>query len=475
MGDASEGGMIPLGDMMKALDERRAVLDEEISRQADDLVRKATPYFVADAERIVLGSLFVDPALAFPLVEQAGLQAGDFYIHRHRIIYEAMLDLRARNRVIEVITVCDALQRRAKLEEAGGAAGLSQLEALMPSAHAAGSYAAMVVDKSKLRAVGRAAAKTMESVRLGHSVDDVIDDLEVAMEAAHRKRGGSNFADLSAAAHHMMDKLPVMGGKPEGMTTGFVDIDPMFRLVPGDFVIAAGRPSMGKTQWVIDLIREACIQRDRAVAMFSLEMSTEQILRRLVASCAGIDLKRTHMPANELSVISDVAAKVADAPLFLDESPGVTIGDIRARSRMAHRQTPLTLVIVDYLQLVDIPDSSGNVSVDIGKVSRGLKRLARELGCTVIGLSQLNRAVEQRADKRPMMSDLRESGNLEQDADVIAFLFREEYYLKDKTPDEARGVAELIVGKNRNGPTGVAKLRFDQNMPRFTSLAREWY
>lgn len=473
--DDEEGGgeLVPLGAMLEAIEEEETRHTEHARALARRVADEVQPMYVTDAERSVLSAMLLDAGRAVPLIEDAGLRETDFYVERHRMIFAAILRLAEKGRHVDAITVVDALNRRAQLDAIGGAQTVSDLEALLPSPMAAGGHARMVVEKSKLRAVTMAAAETLERARHGHKVDDVVDSLEVAIEEAHRVRGGTGFVDLPDAVRRTLGRLPAMGAEVAGIRTGFADVDRLFRFVPGDLVIVAGRPSMGKTQWVVDCVRECTVSRGEPAAFFSLEMSDEQVMNRLIGSRSKLDLKRLQMPGHELIELQGAAGEVGEAPLFLDDSPSISVGEIRARARAAHRRIPLSLIIVDYIQLVDIPDASGNSSVDLGRVSKGLKQLARELRATVIALSQLNRGVEARSDKRPLMSDLRESGNLEQDADVIAFLYREEYYAKGKTPDDQRGIAEVIVGKNRNGPTGAATLRFDVNIPRFDNLARE--
>lgn len=463
-----------LGEMSAAMDNEVQSVSDEVRVQAHEIMRKTQPLYVLDAERVVLGSLFCNAEKAIAQVEDAGLKSTDFYVEHHRFIFDAIVALHGKGRLVDVITVSEALNRQAKLEQVGGPYALSSLESLLPSAAAAGTHAEMIIEKARLRSVATAAAEALQRARLGHRSSDVINGIEVALDGAQRKRGSSDFVDLNDLATETINALPAFGAPVPGISTGFLDVNKMFRFVPGDLVIVAARPSMGKTQFVLDCLRETTIKNKEPAVFFSLEMSGTQIMNRMLGSKSGIDLKRTSIPGHEKSELADASAWITGAPLFIDDSPSVSIGDIRSKARSAHRSSPLKLVVVDYIQLMDIPDSSGNLSADVGLISKGLKRLARELGCAVIALSQLNRGVESRSDKRPLMSDLRESGNLEQDADVIAFLYREEYYAKEKTPDELKGVAEILVAKNRNGPTGSAKLRFETNIPRFTNLATEW-
>ena len=469
------GEMVSLGSFVSAFDSERKLAEEVVIDDAKNQALKKQPLYVTDAERVIIASVLIDAEQAMNTLEDIGVRPSDFYVKKHETIFRAMMKLREEKSHIDAITIADALNRMAKLEEIGGAVTLSRIEATIPTAAAVASNARMVIDKARLRTVTRLSTEAIERAQLGYNPVDVMDKMQEDLEEAVRHRGGNDFVDLSSATSSALSKLPSMGGKVQGISTGFPDVDHMFRMCPGDLIIVAGRPSMGKTQFVLDMLRETTVIKGEAAALFSLEMTDEQILTRLIGSKSGINLKQQNMPAHEMSEVTGAAAQISDAPIYIDDSPTVSIGDIRSRARHAHRRQPLSLVVVDYLQLIDIPEPTGNSSQDIGRISKGLKQLARELRCAVVALSQLNRGVESRSDRRPVMSDLRESGNLEQDADVVAFLYREEYYAKDRTPDDMRGVAEVIVSKNRAGPTGSAKMRFDTNIPRFTSLATdEW-
>jgi len=462
-----------VGDMLDAMENEDRVVRDELRTAAEERVRSISPPYVLDAERSVLSALLIDAEVAMQYVEESGLLPSDFYADKHRVLFESILDLMEKGRRVDAVSVADALNRRAMLDEIGGPMAISMIEAIMPGPASAAMHTRMVVDKSRLRVVAKAAASVLEKTRLGHSVDDVVEELELSINMANRARGGTTFANLANVAREAMDSMPALGAPRPGIKLGFADVDRLFRLVPGDLVIVAGRPSMGKTQFVVDVIKDVTVHRNVPTAFFSLEMTSAQVMTRLIGSECGIDLDRMKVPGHEMVTITGAAGDCAAAPLMLDDAPGVSIGDIRARARAAHRRTPLGLIVVDYLQLVHTEDT-GNTATDVGRISKGLKTLARELSTTVVALSQLNRGVEMRADKRPVMSDLRESGAIEQDADVIAFLYREEYYAREKTPDDKRGVAEVIVGKNRKGPTGAAMVRFDMSIPRFTNLARDY-
>jgi replicative DNA helicase len=264
--------------------------------------------------------------------------------------------------------------------------------------------------------------------------------------------------------------LPVFGGMPKGISVGFIDIDHYFKPGPGDLIIVAARPSMGKTAFVLDVARNFAVKNDQAVMIFSLEMTAEQLVGRMISAQSGVESKKKRLTSTETMRVTKSSGDISASPLYIDETPAISIGEIKARARSLARKVPISLIIVDYIQLVTPTRQSDNRSTEVGEISAGLKAIAREINCPVIALSQLNRAVEQRNDRRPLMSDLRESGSIEQDADVVSFLYREEYYAKDRTPSELVGVAEFIIGKNRNGPTGSVRLSFNSSLPRFGNL-----
>jgi len=465
---------IPIGEMLGAYEDERDDVKHEVRELARELVRSHKPVYLDEAERMVIAAMLVDADKAMPLIEDVGLDVSDFFVGKHRHVYGVMAKLWSQRRPVDSISVCDALNRLAVLDEVGGASWLSQVESSLPTASAAGEHAKLVLEKSRTRKLAQALGEGLHYAKLGQNPLDIIEGLYPAFEDVQRSRGGGDFVDMPKVVRAAYDALPVnSGGKVKGISTGFIDVNRMFRYVEGDLVIIAARPSMGKTQWVLDSLIDASVTEKEPSAIFSLEMTAEQLTTRLIGAKSGVDLGRLSIPPHEKQQIIDAGAAIACAPLFIDDTPGLTLGDIRARSRAADRKRKLKLVVVDYLQLMETSKPSGNKAEDVGEISKGLKRLARELKCTVVALSQLNRGVEARMDKRPMMSDLRESGAIEQDADVIGFLYREEYYSKNKCPDDKKGIAEFIVGKHRNGPTGMCELHFSTEPPSFSNLARE--
>jgi replicative DNA helicase len=263
-----------------------------------------------------------------------------------------------------------------------------------------------------------------------------------------------------------------------GVPSGFTDFDSKTcGLQPGELIIIAARPSMGKTALTLNIASYVAVRKNIPVAVFSLEMGAEQLVQRLLGAQAGIDLSRIRkgqIKSTEWTDMARAAGELSEAPVYIDETPGLSIAELRTKARRMHHEHGIQLLIIDYLQLMSGPPGYENKATEVGEISKGLKSLARELSIPVIALSQLNRGVESRTDKRPMMSDLRESGAIEQDADLIAFLYREEYYLKDKTPEDKIGVAELIIGKHRNGPTGTLELQFKSELTRFENLTRQY-
>lgn len=465
--------VVTLGEVIDRANEERKWHEEALSDVVDQVVGRNQPLYVIESERIVLGACLVDPVETLPQLEDVGLRGSDFYRRQHGIVFDAITALNERGSFVDLMSVVDELNKRKQLGDVGGMPAVLQLEDTQPTAYQGASAARIVIEKSKLRTVASVAASALERVKFGHSAADLIDSIEEGLTLAQQARGVGEFADLLSTTNAALAALPVLGGEIRGYTTGFLDVDRLFRLRDGGLYIVAGRPAMGKTQFVLDVVREVCVKRGQSTAFFSLEMSAEELTTRMLASKAALDVKRSTMPPHEIAELQNAAGMVSEAPLFIDDSPGITVGELRARCRAAHRRNPLRLIVVDYLQLIEFEHETGNTSTDFGRVSRKLKQLARELLCPVIALSQLNRAVESRSDKRPVMSDLRESGAIEQDADAIAMLYREEYYLKEKTEEYDRGVAEVLVQKNRHGPTGVARLRFEKQVPRFDNLARE--
>ena len=436
-----------------------------------------------EAESSVLGGLLLDNHAW----ENMGdlLVADDFYRYEHRLIFAAMADLMNASKPADVITVFEALQRKGKAEEVGGLPYINSLAQFVPSASNIRRYAEIVRERSILRKLVSASDEisTRAFNTQGLEVSKVLDEAEqkifkIGEESSRMKQG---FVSMDTLVVDLMDKVQELADNPTdvtGVPTGFYDLDRMTSgLQAGDLVVLAARPSMGKTSLAINIAEHVALNEHRPVAVFSMEMGAAQLAVRIVGSIGRIDqgrLRTGQLSQDEWPRFAEAIDQLKDIPLHIDESSGLTPSELRANARrLARREGKLGLIVVDYLQLMS--GSSGgreeNRATELGEISRGLKMLAKELQCPVIALSQLSRGVESRTDKRPMMSDLRESGAIEQDADIIMFIYRDDYYNKEsKDP----GVAEVIIAKQRNGPTGTVRLSFLKPLTRFESLAQQF-
>ena len=434
-----------------------------------------------EAESSVLGGLLLDN-LAWDGVSDL-LHDGDFYRYEHRLVFAAMSSLINASRPADVITVFEHLQSLGKAEEIGGLGYLNSLAQYVPSASNIRRYAEIVRERSVLRKLVTASDEISTSAfnPKGRPVANILDEAEqkifnIGEEGARTKQG---FQSMDTLVVDLLDRVQEMADNPNdvtGVPTGFYDLDRMTAgFQAGDMIVLAARPSMGKTALAISIAEHVALNEGLPVAVFSMEMGAAQLAVRIVGSIGRIDqghLRTGKLTDEEWPRLTEAIEKLRTISLHIDESAGLTSSELRANARRLSRQCgKLGLIVVDYLQLMSGSGSDGeNRATELGEISRGLKMLARELQCPVIALSQLNRSVEQRPDKRPMMSDLRESGAIEQDADIIMFIYRDEYYTKDACKEP--GVAEVIIAKQRNGPTGVVKLAFLNNITKFESLAR---
>jgi replicative DNA helicase len=433
-----------------------------------------------EAESSVLGGLLLDNG-AWDRVGDL-LVDNDFYRHEHKLIYAAIGALINASKPADVITVNEYLQNQGKADEMGGLGYLNSLAQYVPSASNIRRYAEIVRERSILRKLVSASDEIATNAfnPQGKAIDRILDEAEqkifnIGEEGSRMKQG---FQSMDTLVVELLDRVQEMADNPNditGVPTGFYDLDRMTSgLQPGDMVVLAARPSMGKTAFAINIAEHVALNEGLPVAVFSMEMGASQLAVRVVGSIGRIDqghLRTGKLSDDEWPRLTEAIEKLRSVSLHIDETPGLTPSELRANARRLARQCgKLGLIVVDYLQLMSGSGGSGgdNRATELGEISRGLKMLAKELQCPVIALSQLNRSVEQRTDKRPMMSDLRESGAIEQDADIIMFIYRDDYYNKDsKEP----GVAEIIIGKQRNGPTGTVKLTFLKNLTRFESLA----
>ncbi len=434
-----------------------------------------------EAESSVLGGLLLDNT-AWDRVGDV-VKDTDFYRYEHRLIFGAVRDLVNASKPADVITVYEQLQGVGKADDVGGLAYLNSLAQFVPSASNIRRYAEIVRERAILRKLVTASDEIATSAfnTQGRAVEKILDEAEqkifqIGEEGARNKQG---FQAMDALVVDLLDRVQEMADNPNditGVPTGFYDLDRMTSgLQAGDMIVLAARPSMGKTAFAINIAEHVALHEGLPVAVFSMEMGASQLAVRIVGSIGRVDqghLRTGKLTDDEWPRLTEAIEKLRNVSLHIDESPGLTPSELRANARRLARQCgKLGLIVVDYLQLMS--GSSGgsdeNRATELGEISRGLKMLARELQCPVIALSQLNRSVEQRTDKRPMMSDLRESGAIEQDADIIMFIYRDEYYTKDACKEP--GVAEIIIAKQRNGPTGTVKLAFLRNLTKFESLA----
>jgi replicative DNA helicase len=434
-----------------------------------------------EAESSVLGGLLLSSDAWDPLADL--VQAEDFYRHEHKLIFSAIAVLMAASKPADVITVYEHLQNLGKADDVGGLAYLNSLAQFVPNAGNIRRYAEIVRERAILRRL--VAASDEISSRAfntgGKPVPEILDEAEqkifhIGEQSARNKQG---FQNLDTLVVQLMDRVQEMADNPNditGVPTGFYDLDRMTSgLQPGDLVVLAARPSMGKTALAINIAEHVALNEGLPVAVFSMEMGASQLAIRVVGSIGRIDqmhLRTGKLTDSEWPRLTEAVEKLRNVSLHIDETPGLTVSELRANARRLARQCgKLGLIVVDYLQLMSTSSSMNdeNRATAVGEISRGLKMLAKELQCPVIALSQLSRGVESRTDKRPMMSDLRESGAIEQDADIVMFIYRDEYYTKEACKEP--GVAEIIISKQRNGPTGTCKLTFLNNITRFESLA----
>lgn len=433
-----------------------------------------------EAESSVLGGLLLDNA-AWDRVADLVTDT-DYYRLEHQLIYGAIAALINQNKPADVITVFEQLTGQGKAEQVGGLSYLNSLAQYVPSAANIRRYAEIVRERAILRKLVSASDDIATSAfnPKGRPVANILDEAEqkifhIGEEGSRMKQG---FQSMNSLVVDLLDRVQEMADNPNditGVPTGFIDLDRMTSgLQAGDLVVLAARPSMGKTAFAINIAEHVALNEGLPVAVFSMEMGAAQLAVRIVGSIGRIHqghLRTGKLSDDEWPRLTEAIEKLRNVSLHIDESAGLKPSELRANARRLARQCgKLGLIVVDYLQLMTGSQSDGeNRATELGEISRGLKMLAKELQCPVIALSQLNRSVETRTDKRPMMSDLRESGAIEQDADIIMFIYRDEYYTKEACKEP--GVAEIIIGKQRNGPTGVVKLTFLNTLTRFESMA----
>ncbi|HEY3643756.1 MAG TPA: replicative DNA helicase [Gammaproteobacteria bacterium] len=438
-----------------------------------------TPPHSLEAEQAVLGGLMLDNTAWERVADRVTEE--DFYRQDHKLIFRAMAELADADQPFDAVTLAEWLQARNRLEQAGGLAYLATLARDTPTAANVRSYADIVRERSVLRQLIRVGGELAESAYRpdGRSVVELVDQAERSVfEIAERgDRMGKSYVRISELMSKAVDRLDTLlhaDSSVTGIATGLSKFDEMTAgLQPGDLVIVAGRPSMGKTTFAMNIAEYAAISGGLPVAIFSMEMSGEQLAMRMISSLGRIDqlkVRTGKLDDTDWKRVSSAISIMSKAPMFIDDTGALTPTELRARARRLKRDHNLGLIVVDYLQLMQVPGTRENRATEISEICRSLKSLAKELRIPVIALSQLNRSLEQRPDKRPIMSDLRESGSIEQDADVIVFIYRDEVYDKD-SPD--KGTAEIIIGKQRNGPIGMVRSTFLGAYTRFENYTSE--
>lgn len=439
---------------------------------------KIPPHSI-EAEQSVLGSMLIDPESWDKVAEL--VTENDFYNRSHQIIFKAILKLLNDSVPVDIITVSEKLEKHNELDDAGGLAYLGELAKNTPSSANVTSYAKIISERAITRELIGVAHEIAE---VGYNPEgrdstDILDMAESKVFEIAEKRTGENEGprDVESVLGKTIDRLEALvktNKEVTGVSTGYTDLDKKTSgLQPSDLIIVAARPSMGKTTFAMNLVENAMLLEEKPVLVFSLEMPSEQIMMRMLASLSRVDqtkIRTAQLDDEDWARISNTMAMLKDKDnLFVDDSSGLTPMDVRSRARkLARERGGISLIMVDYLQLMRVPSLSDNRTLEIAEISRSLKALAKELEVPVVALSQLNRTLEQRADKRPVNSDLRESGSIEQDADLIMFIYRDEVYHENS---EDKGVAEIIIGKQRNGPIGTSRLTFQGQFSRFDNYA----
>lgn len=439
---------------------------------------KIPPHSI-EAEQAVLGGILLDKDAWLKIVER--IQADDFYRKDHETIFNAMAALEAEGKPYDIVTVAEWLENHQLLDQAGGLAYLAALAENTPSASNIAAYADIVRKRSVLRQLINVTHDIGETVfnPMGRTSEEILEHAEQAVFeiAEQENRGRRNYQNINTLLSGALDKIDELFRKKNpitGVETGFDDFDlKTGGLQSSDLIIVAGRPSMGKTAFAINIAEHAAIKNNLTVAIFSMEMPAEQLAIRMIASLSRVDqhkIRTGSLNDDDWPRLTSTVSMMQDKKIFIDDTPALTPAELRARCRRMVRESGLDLVIIDYLQLMQVPGTKENRATEISEISRSLKAMAKELNVPVVALSQLNRSLEQRPDKRPVMSDLRESGAIEQDADVITFIYRDVVYNED-TPEKNK--AEIIISKQRNGPIGTVPLTFLGQYTRFENYTAE--
>ncbi|WP_144513442.1 replicative DNA helicase [Bacillus sp. FJAT-22090] len=440
---------------------------------SDPLLDRVPPHN-QEAEQSVIGAIFLEPQALITAAEI--VMSEDFYRVAHQKIFQTMLRLSDQGKAIDVVTVTEELSAKKELEDVGGISYISEIANSVPTAANISHYAKIVEEKSILRRLIRVATTIVED---GFTREDEVEALlseaeRKMMEVANRKNAGDfkHIKDVLVETYDNIEKLHTRKGDVTGIPTGFRDLD---RITAGfqrnDLIIVAARPSVGKTAFALNVAQNVATKTDENVAIFSLEMGAEQLVMRMLCAEGNIDaqvLRTGALTTEDWRKLTMAMGSLSNAGIYIDDTPGIRVNEIRAKCRRLKQESGLGMILIDYLQLIQgSGGSQANRQQEVSEISRSLKGLARELQVPVIALSQLSRGVEQRQDKRPMMSDLRESGSIEQDADIVSFLYREDYYDKET---ENQNMIEIIIAKQRNGPTGTVTLAFVKEFNKFVNI-----
>ena len=430
-----------------------------------------------EAEQAVLGAMLLKPDAVTTAAEE--LSADDFYRETHRLIYEAMMELKDRTEPVDLVTLTEQLKKADKLAKIGGIPALSLIANSVPTAANVHYHARIVHEKAQLRSLINAATEIAGAAyESADEVEDIMDSAEKRILAVSSGKRSKDFVPLQDILLDTLEQIDLRynnKGSITGLPTGFTELDHLTAgLQKSDLILVAARPSMGKTAFTLNIAAHVVLRAKEPVAFFSLEMSKEQLVQRLLCSEGRIDSQRLRvgeLEEKEWGDLIDTANRLSAAPLYIDDTPGITVMELRSKARRLKAEHGLSLIVIDYLQLMQGRGNKNgdNRQQEISEISRSLKALARELNVPVIALSQLSRSVESRQIKRPMLSDLRESGSLEQDADIVMFLYREDYYDPET---ENKNITEVIIAKHRNGPVDTVDLTFLKQFTKFGNLSR---
>lgn len=426
----------------------------------DDMTVRMLPHSL-ESEQSILGSVLLDKDIIITVSET--IRPEDFYKDAHKIIYECMIKLNNKNEPIDVITLIEELRNEGRLSDVGGITYITSLSTVVPSTSNVKYYANIVKEKSVLRKLIKA---SNDIISMGYdtstSVEDVLEKAEKKIFDISQEKTSDDFQQINSVlmnTYEMIEQLYTNKTDITGLTTGFTDLNKKINgLQRTDLLLIAARPAMGKTAFSLNLVQNAALKGKASVAVFSLEMSKDQLVQRLLASQSYVELKKIktgRLNEQDWPKIIESMSVLSNANIYIDDTPGIKISELRSKCRKLKMDKGLDLILIDYLQLMEGEGNNESRQQEISKISRSLKVIAKELDCPVVALSQLSRAPEQRADHRPMLSDLRESGAIEQDADIVMFLYRDEYYHPDS---EKKNIGEVIIAKNRHGETGAVEL-----------------